>query len=139
MSTKFHHINICAKDVSELEGFYREVFELTPIGGRSENMVKDQGYAGHVAFLTDGTTEMHLATQDLDVGFRTGKPINPLVRGHLAFRTDDIEALKGRLTERGVPFADFGDWAMPGWRQIFFNDPEGNVVEVHQVDEGAVP
>jgi glyoxylase I family protein len=37
------------------------------------------------------------------------------------------------LTERGVPFADFGAWAIEGWNQIFFHDPEGNIVEVHQV------
>lgn len=58
---------------------------------------------------------------------------NPLERGHIAFRTDDIEAIKARLTERGVPSADFGAWAIEGWHQIFFHDPEGNIVEVHQV------
>ena len=24
-------------------------------------------------------------------------------------------------------------WAMKGWHQIFFHDPEGNVIEVHQI------
>ena len=35
---------------------------------------------------------MHLSTLDLNVAFRTGQAINPLERGHIAFRTDDIEA-----------------------------------------------
>jgi glyoxylase I family protein len=34
-----------------------------------------------------------------------------------------------------VPYSDYGTWAMNGWHQIFFHDPDGNVVEVHQVDE----
>jgi catechol 2,3-dioxygenase-like lactoylglutathione lyase family enzyme len=53
-------------------------------------------------------------------------------RGHIAFRTDDIEAFKRRLDEKGVPYADYGGFAMNGWQQIFFQDPEGNVIEVHQ-------
>ena len=36
------------------------------------------------------------------------------------------------LTEKGVPFADYGTWAMGGWYQIFFYDPAGNIIEVHQ-------
>lgn len=61
-----------------------------------------------------------------------GQPVNPLERGHIAFRTDDIEAFKRRLDEKGVPYADYGGFAMNGWQQIFFYDPEGNVIEVHQ-------
>ncbi len=86
-----------------------------------------------VAFLSDGDMQMHLAEQDLGVGFRTGQTVNPLHNGHIAFRTDDIEAVKQRLTEKGIAFSDFGTWAMNGWHQIFFYDPDGNVVEVHQV------
>ncbi|WP_291862489.1 VOC family protein [Bradyrhizobium sp.] len=135
MTTRFHHINLCAKDPSELESFYKDVLELAESNAYSgsQKQIKNQGYGGRVAFLTDGTSEMHLSTLDLNVAFRTKQPINPLERGHIAFRTDDIEGIKQRLTERGVPYADFGAWAIEGWNQIFFHDPEGNIVEVHQV------
>jgi glyoxylase I family protein len=135
MTTRFHHINLCAKDPSELETFYKDVLELSESNAYSGNQkqIKNQGYGGRVAFLTDGTSEMHLSTLDLNVAFRTKQAINPLERGHIAFRTDDIEGIKRRLTKRGVPFADFGAWAIEGWNQIFFHDPEGNIVEVHQV------
>jgi len=93
------------------------------------------GYPGDVAFVTDGTIQVHLAEKDLGVGFRTGQAINPVERGHIAFRTDDIDAVKKRLKEKGVPFSDFGAWAMKGWEQIFFYGPDGNIVEVHQVRE----
>jgi len=47
-------------------------------------------------------------------------------------------AFKARLEARGIPYSDFGKWAIRGWHQIFFYDPEGNVVEVHQADENAI-
>ncbi|MFG1342464.1 VOC family protein [Xanthobacter autotrophicus] len=138
MATKFHHVNFASKQVPEMESFYREVLQLDETsayaGATSANQqITNQGYGGNVAFLTDGTTEMHLSTKDLQVAFRTGKAINPLANTHIAFRTDDIEGIKQRLTERGIPYADYGAWAIKGWNQIFFYDPEGNIVEVHQV------
>jgi catechol 2,3-dioxygenase-like lactoylglutathione lyase family enzyme len=141
MTTRFHHINFASKTLPELEAFYREVLQLEETdaySGTSTNaQIKNQGYGGRVAFLTDGTTEMHLSTKDLNVAFRTGQAINPLANTHIAFRTDDIAGIKRRLTERGVPYADYGAWAIKGWTQIFFYDPEGNIVEVHQVGEPA--
>ncbi|TCQ97314.1 VOC family protein [Neorhizobium sp. JUb45] len=140
MATRFHHVNFTAKDVSDLSAFYQDVLELeqTFYGGHGEDssdQIKDRGYGGDVTFLTDGSTEMHLATLDLNVAFKTGKGVNPLgLRGHIAFRTDDISSVKKRLTERDIPYADYGQWAIKGWDQIFFQDPEGNIVEVHQVD-----
>ncbi len=88
-----------------------------------------------MSFVTDGTTQFHLAEKDLGVNFRTGQSINPVERGHIAFRTDDIAAFKARLKEKGIPYSDFGTWAMKGWEQIFFYDPDGNIVEVHQVQD----
>jgi glyoxylase I family protein len=133
MKLTLHHINLCTTNVPAMDEFYRSVLELEPEPGMQKTRVTSQGYAGEVAFISDGTTQLHLAERDLEAGFRTGKAINPVERGHIAFRTDDIEAFKRRLEEKGIPYADFGDWAMTGWQQIFFHDPEGNVVEVHEV------
>jgi glyoxylase I family protein len=133
MAMKLHHVNMCSKNVPEMDRFYRDVLDLSPISGRNEQRVTDQGYAGEVAFVTDGSMEVHLAAKDLNIGFQTGQAINPLERGHIAFRTDDIDAIKTRLKEHGIPFSDYGAWAMKGWEQIFFHDPDGNVIEVHQV------
>jgi glyoxylase I family protein len=135
MPTKLHHVNMCSQNVPAMDRFYREILELSAIPGRDQQRVKDQGYAGEVAFVTDGNMEVHLAAKDLDIGFRTGQAINPVERGHIAFRTDDIESIKKRLNERGIRFSDYGAWAMKGWEQIFFHDPDGNVVELHQASE----
>ena len=72
----------------------------------------------------------------MGTGFRTGQVVNPVERGHIAFRTDDIAAFKKRLDEKGIRYSDYGGWAMSGWHQIFFYDPDGNVIEVHQAPAG---
>jgi glyoxylase I family protein len=133
MKIKLHHINLCSTNVPVMDEFYRTVLDLEPEPDMSASRVVGQGYPGDVSFVTDGTTQVHLAEKDLEVGFRTGKPINPMERGHVAFRTDDIDAFKRRLEARGIPYSDYGAWAMSGWEQIFFYDPDGNVIEVHQV------
>ncbi len=136
MKIKLHHVNVCSKDVPGLEQFYRDVLDLAPERSLEAGRILDEdGYPGAVAFLSDGTTQFHLAEKDLGIGFRTGQAVNPVERGHIAFRTDDIDAFKRRLEEKGIPFSDYGAWAMKGWEQIFFYDPEGNVIEVHQVRE----
>ena len=135
MKLKLHHINVVSTNVPALADFYRSVFDLQPETTLEAGRVKEQGYAGKVAFLHDGTTQFHLAEKDLSVGFKTKQIVNPVERGHIAFRTDDIAAFKKRLTEKGIAYSDYGTWAMHGWHQIFFYDPEGNVIEVHQVRE----
>ena len=133
MKLKLHHINLCSVNVRAMDEFYRTVLDMEPEPALKATRVVDQGYAGNVAFITDGTIQVHVAEKDLKVGFRTGQAINPLERGHLAFRTDDISAFKKRLEEKGIPYSNYGAWAMSGWEQIFFYDPDGNIVEVHQV------
>ena len=134
MKIKLHHVNFCSTNVPAMEEFYRTVLALEPEPSLGAGRILDKdGYPGSVAFLSDGTTQLHLAEKDLGVSFRTGQAINPVDRGHIAFRTDDIDAFKQRLKEKGIPFSDYGAWAMKGWEQIFFHDPDGNIVEVHQV------
>jgi len=41
--------------------------------------------------------------------------------------------VKRRLDQHGVPYADYGVWAVKDWYQIFVFDPTGTVIEVHQV------
>ena len=99
MKVKLHHVNFCTTDVPGMDAFYRDVLGLEAEPSLAAGRVTAQGYAGDVAFVTDGTTQVHLAERDLGVGFRTRNAINPLERGHLAFRTDDIEAFKRHLAE----------------------------------------
>ena len=90
-------------------------------------------FDGVVDFLTDGEVEFHITKKDVNLGFEMKHFINPLERGHFCFRTDDIEGFKKRLEEKEIPYADYGKWALAGWYQIFFHDPDGNIIEVHQI------
>ena len=74
-----------------------------------------------------------LAERDVQAGFRAGHVVNPVSHGHIAYRTDDLAAFKAHLEANGVPYSDWGNAAVAGWRQIFFYDPDGNVIEVHEV------
>ena len=72
---------------------------------------------------------MHLATKDLTVAFKNGEVTNPVEPGHIAFRTDDIEAFKALLDQHSIPYSDYGTAFAKEWHQVFFHDPEGNVNE----------
>jgi len=93
---------------------------------------EEAGYSGSIRFATDGGMQMHLAERNLDVAFKNGQTINPVDRGHIAFRTDDIAAFLKLLDENDVPYSDYGTAFAKEWHQVFFHDPEGNVIEVHQ-------
>jgi len=134
MKLKLHHINVVSHDVPGLDDFYRNVLDLKTEPGMGDKRKLDEGYPGDVSFMTDGAIQMHLAEKDMQIGFRTGQAVNPVEKGHIAFRTDDIDGFIKRLEAKNISYSDFGDWAMTGWRQIFFYDPAGNVIEVHQVE-----
>ena len=133
MKLWLHHINFVSEDVERLRRFYSDVMGLGPQEDDLPVREATRDYAGDVAFLSDGNLQMHLAEKDLGLAYRAGKAVNPVERGHLAFRTDDIEAFKRHLEEKGVPYSDYKGVATGTWHQIFFHDPEGNVIEVHQV------
>lgn len=133
MKLKLHHINLCTNNIPAMNAFYREIMDMKSEQELEQTRDTTQGYAGKVAFVTDGTTQFHLAERDLQIGFKTKQAVNPLERGHIAFRTDDIATFKKRLDAKGISYSDYGAWAMKGWEQIFFYDPDGNIIEVHQV------
>ena len=135
MKLKLHHLNLCTTNVAIMDEFYTKVLDMQSETTRNATRDMSQGYSGKVAFVTDGQSELHLAERDLNIPFKTKQHLNPLEKGHIAFRTDDIATFKKRLEARGIPYADFGAWAMKGWQQIFFHDPDGNVIEVHEVKE----
>lgn len=133
MKLTLHHINLSTDKVEEMDAFYRDVLGLARETEGLPVLDKTRGYDGDVAFVTDGTIQTHLARKDVLAGFKTGHVVNALSHGHIAYRTDDLAAFKAHLDARGVPYSDWGHTAVAGWAQIFFYDPDGNVIEVHEV------
>lgn len=146
---RLHHVNVTSDNMSLLTDFYGKALGLDLLP--SPAMIptsKNQGTD------TDGDAEWDTAAKFFDAGDPTelqihatqrqpylaaeeGHSVNPLIQGHFAFRTDDIEEIKARLTEHKIPFDDWGIWSVEGWHQIFFTDPAGNMIEIHQVKTGA--
>ena len=71
MELKLHHVNYSTKDVGAVAEFYRSLFNMKPVPSYGDAQITSQGYDRKVEFLTDGTTEFHIAPQDLGVAFRT--------------------------------------------------------------------
>lgn len=133
MKLTLHHINLSTEKVAEMDGFYREILGLERENQGMPLLEKKKGYAGDVAFVTDGTVQTHIAQKDVHAGFKTGQIVNAVSHGHVAYRTDDLAGFKAHLEAQNIPYSDWGHTAVAGWQQIFFYDPDGNVIEVHQV------
>ena len=135
MKLEFHHINFVSKNIDDMNNFYKKILSMDSIPienfPRTEE-TEDSGYSGKINFVTEGKIEMHLAERDLNVAFKNNQTINPVDKGHIAFRTDDITSFIQRLKKEKIPYSDYGTTFAKEWHQVFFQDPEGNVVEVHQ-------
>lgn len=135
MKLEFHHINYVTKDVEKLNNFYKNILQMESIS--EDNFVRtkateNSGYNGKIKFVTEGKIQMHLAEKDLDIGSQHNRHINPVERGHIAFRTDDLSKFINILKKNEIKYADYGTTFSAEWHQIFFYDPEGNIIEVHQ-------
>ena len=135
MKLEFHHINFVSNNVRKLHDFYTKILQLENIP--VENFPRPEetgttGYSGEIKFATDGLMQMHLAEKDLNVSAKHKMHINPVEKGHIAFRTDDMEAFLKILKKNKIQYADYGTAFAKEWHQVFFHDPEGNVIEVHQ-------
>ena len=135
MKLEFHHINIVTKNVENLNNFYNKILQMEVIPQenfpRSEE-TKDSGYSGKINFLNKNNIQFHIAEKDLNVSFKNKQVLNPVKNGHIAFRTDNIEEFIKILEKEKIPFSDYGTAFAKEWHQIFFQDPEGNIIEVHQ-------
>ncbi len=135
MKLEFHHINYVTKDVDKLDNFYKNILQMESISENNFQRTKateSSGYNGKIKFVTEGKIQMHLAEKNLDIASLNNKHINPVERGHIAFRTDDLKNFIKILKKNKINYADYGTTFSAEWHQIFFYDPEGNIVEVHQ-------
>ena len=76
MKLTLHHINLATENVARMDNFYQEVMGLSPNVAGLPVLEKKQGYAGDVAFVSDGHLQMHLAQKDVLAGFNAGQMVN---------------------------------------------------------------
>lgn len=116
--TKLDHGSFPVGDVDEAVVFYRDLLGLEPI----ERPAFD--FPG--AWFDAGGTPIHLTT-----GGNLRGPDSPIGGGeaHLAFQVDDADGMVAHLEANGVYVWEFPN-SPAADRQIFFNDPWGNMIEM---------
>lgn len=142
-SLRLHHVNVTSDDMSTLVTFYRDALGLDIIPSppmiatsATESDDGDAEWDSGAKFFDAGDPaelQLHATRRQAYLALQEGHSVNPLIAGHFAFRTDDIESAKQRLVENGIPFDDWGIWSVKGWHQVFLTDPAGNMIEIHEV------
>jgi catechol 2,3-dioxygenase-like lactoylglutathione lyase family enzyme len=142
------HVNLVVDDLEGMTAFYRDVLGLS--------MTKRVTITGPWVAATVGLSDVHADVVYLDLAagprielIRYNRPPLPRPSGvdkpnapgirHLAFRVDDIDATAARLRDAGVKFfsnvqtvPDTQVTYAGGIRKrlIYFQDPEGNLLEL---------
>ncbi len=148
MLSRIDHLNLVVTDLDRMIEFYTEVLGL--------KLTKRVTISGEWVAATVGLPEVHADVVYLDLAEgprielirynvpamdrpqNIDKPNAPGLR-HFAFTVTDIDAVAGRLRDRGVRF--FSDiQSVPSTqvsyaggvrkRIIYFRDPEGNLLEL---------
>ncbi|MFC9935924.1 VOC family protein [Glutamicibacter sp. NPDC127525] len=140
---RLHHVNVTSDDMSILTDFYKNALGLDMLPSPamiatkgSEGKSGDEEWDTGAKFFEAGDPEelqIHATQRQPYLAAQEGHSVNPLIGGHFAFRTDNIEEIKQQLTDHGIPFDDWGIWSVEGWHQIFLTDPAGNMIEIHEV------
>jgi glyoxylase I family protein len=109
-----HHVSINVTKPADSIAFYTEV-----LGGTARDDRPDFGIGG--AWINLGATQVHLI--EMAVPDNLGQ--------HFAILVEDLDEVVEELRSKGFDVDD-GMMVGPG-RQTFIEDPDGNVVELHQV------
>lgn len=127
---RIHHANVMAHDVRQSAEFYTNVLGMQ---ATDPDFKPDYRSDREVAwFEAEGSAQLHISKPITTFARDSGFHLDPILRGHVAITVDDIEAVKGRLRDRGVYFADPGNWALNDYYQIYTYDPSMNCLEINQ-------
>jgi catechol 2,3-dioxygenase-like lactoylglutathione lyase family enzyme len=116
-----NHVALPTADPERAAKFYGQVL------GFRETPRPSFSFRGSWLFRREAGVMIHLI-HDERFQPRTGEPINTRTN-HLAIRVDDYDQAVERLRAHGVEFVErvLPDY---GYRQVFFRDPDGNVLEL---------
>jgi catechol 2,3-dioxygenase-like lactoylglutathione lyase family enzyme len=139
VSWRIDHIGVRANDVRESAAFYREVlgmqeqeFPAVPKADFVKYDLREDTIAYFPEEGGDGRTGLHIALATPEQLKDHDWHVHPLINGHFALEVDDLDEIRRRLEERGIPYTDIGVTALRGRHMIYVYDPAMNVVEIHQ-------
>lgn len=109
-----HHVSINVSDPEASIAFYTEV-----LGGTVRDDRPDFGFGG--AWIDLGANQVHLIAAE----------VPPNLGQHFAVLVDDLDAAVAELRAKGFEVDDAR--VVGPDRQTFLEDPDGNVIELHQL------
>ena len=129
-SLAFSHVALNCRDPLATERFYTQHF------GFRRARVIPMGEQGQLVFLRSGGVLLELFQGDEEQASPPSEGDGPHAPGvrHLAFQTDDVDAVLARMgseVEVTLGPLDFDDF-IPGWRTAWVRDPDGVIVEISQ-------
>ena len=119
-----HHIAIIASDEQRALGFY-----INKLGFTLEKETWRPAQQDYLRMLRLGDTVIELFIHP-DAPQRVTGP-EALGLRHLAFRVTDIEAARDWLNSRGIETEPIHDDTANGGHYVFFRDPDGQPLELH--------
>ncbi|MEQ1797923.1 MAG: VOC family protein [Lacibacter sp.] len=126
-SLTFNHLAISVKDVNRSAEFYKNILKLKEI----ENRAKLEGIRW---FSTGDGKELHLISI-------IKEPIVLNKAIHIAFTTSNFDTVIKTLNEMNITYSDWPgnvnkiNIRADGVKQIFFQDPDGNWIEVNSAGQ----
>jgi glyoxylase I family protein len=120
--TSLNHVAVCVTDVERSKRFYREVLGLKEVDRPAFP------FDGAWYELADGR-QFHLIVHDRPLTLRGTTEID-LRDGHIAFGVKDFDGAVVHLRAAGVECVARPENVTP-WKQIYFTDPDGNVIELN--------
>ena len=126
----FSHMALNCRDMAVIEQFYTKYF------GFKRARAIPLGDSQQIVFIKCGSMYLELFQAEGDSPAAAPESDGHHFPGwrHLAFQVDNVDA---KLAELGADAKitlgplDF-DAFIPGWRTVWINDPEGNIVEISQ-------
>ena len=141
--TRIRHFGIVVRDMERSLRFYRDLLGLTVVrsmnesGAYIDNMLAldnvrvktvKMASAGEAALVELLEFDSHRCRRSLD------REIYAIGPSHVAFTVDDIEVVRRRLAEAGVPFNAPPQKSPDGYAKVTFcKDPDGTPVELVEV------
>ncbi len=122
-----HHIALNCRDRKKQEAFYTRHF------GFRRSRVFNEGTPNEFVMLRLGPTCVELFSAKEEDRTRSGGA-QPVGFNHLAFEVADMEEATTRLRDDGIETDKIIDCSnvVEGLRVCFFDDPEGNRIELMQ-------
>lgn len=111
-----HHVSVNVLDLDKSVAFYTGT-----LGGTRRDDRPDLDIEG--AWIDVGAQQVHLIKA----------PVPPNLGQHFAIRVADLDSAVAELRTKGLDVRD--PVGIGANRQTFFNDPDGNSIELHEVAE----